>query len=201
MASILRSALTSFVLITAALGLCACNGDSGSGTGGGTGQLSPNGLELVPVTVAGEKFMVELAIDEDTIVRGLGSRESIPDDGGMLFVFDDVRPRSFLMRDCLVDIDIAFLSPSGRVVAMHTMKVEPPRGEDEGEVGETGTLQDSAASRAYHERLPKYTSRYRAQFALELKAGTFSRLGVKEGDSISFDKAGLKKRAANADSR
>jgi hypothetical protein len=70
---------------------------------------------------------------------------------------------------------------------MHEMKAEPPRGEGEGKDGE--------ANERYESRLPKYSSRYPATFAIELRAGTIRKLGLKEGDLAVFDHAALKKMA------
>ena len=59
--------------------------------------------------------------------RGLGGRTHIDPHGGMLFVFPFRTPTAFVMRDCPVPIDVAFLDSSGRVIAVHEMTPEPPR--------------------------------------------------------------------------
>ena len=133
------------------------------------------------VRVAGESFYVEVAADDATRMLGLGGRDHIEPDGGMLFVFPRAEPRHFVMRDCLVPIDIAFLDGSGRVLTTYTMPIEEPQREGESEV-------------AYETRLKRYSSRFPSEFVLELREGTLKRLGVKEGDLVEFDTAGLKKR-------
>ena len=113
-------------------------------------------------------------------VRAIGGVETVDPDGGMFFVFPDARPRSFWMYDCLTAIDIAYVDPIGYVTAIHTMPAEPPRGETESEI-------------AYRERLPGYSSRYPAQFAIELAPGMFESLGIEVGDRLSIPMDRLKR--------
>ncbi len=131
------------------------------------------------VIIAGELFHLEMASDDSTRIKGLMGRTEIASDGGMLFVFPTSQVRQFWMGYCLVDIDIMFLDPNGRVTAIHTMKTEAPRKEDESES-------------AYSARLAGYPSVYAAQFAIELRAGSIERLGVNVDDKIKLDLARLK---------
>ena len=43
----------------------------------------------------------------------------------MLFAFPDARERQFVMRDCLIPLDIVFLDPGGRVIRTAHMPLEP----------------------------------------------------------------------------
>ena len=132
------------------------------------------------IEIGGELFELELAADAGTRFRGLSGRSHIPRSGGMLFVFEGMRPRAMVMRDCPVPIDVAFLNESGRVVGLHAMRVEPARkpGESPG---------------AYEARLPLYTSGGPARFAVEVAGGRLAELGVSEGDLLVFDAARLAK--------
>jgi hypothetical protein len=140
----------------------------------------PEGRELV--TIKGERFFLEPAIDEATRFKGLGGRETIEPSGGMIFVFPQPRQLAFVMRDCKAPIDIAFLSESGRVMTIHEMKPEEPQKPGESDM-------------AYETRLPRYPSRFPCRYAVEVAGGTWDRLGVREGDEILFDLDGLKARA------
>jgi uncharacterized membrane protein (UPF0127 family) len=53
--------------------------------------------------------------------RGLMHRESLPEGRGMLFVFPDVRIRSFWMKDTLIPLDIAYLDENLRVADIQGM--------------------------------------------------------------------------------
>ncbi|MCL4686057.1 DUF192 domain-containing protein [Myxococcota bacterium] len=136
--------------------------------------VAQSGLSTIPVQIAGESFRLELAADTETMFRGLGGRTQIPVRGGMLFAYPAPRSLAFVMRDCLVPIDIAFLAADGRVLNLHTMRVEPPRGDDE-----------SVA--AYEARLPSYRSSGPAQYGVEVAGGLLDELGVRPGDRIEFE--------------
>ena len=128
------------------------------------------------VTIKGETFNLELALDDDTRIQGLSDRPEIPADGGMLFVFPDEKRRAFVMRRCPVPIDIAFLDARGEVVWMHAMQVEPdPNAPDN--------------------RLKLYKSHHPTQFAIEFRDGTLRRLGLRQGDRIDLPLEDLKRRA------
>lgn len=134
------------------------------------------------VNVGGKTFTLELSMDPETRVKGLSGRESIPADGGMLFVFPDsqVTKHEFVMRDCPVPIDILFLDRSKRVTASHAMQVEPARKEGEDMM-------------AYENRLKRYSSRFDAQYAIELKGGTIEGMTIKPGEFIAIDPELVKK--------
>ena len=135
-----------------------------------------------PVVIAGETFRLEPAVTAKARQRGLGGREKIEDHGGMLFVLRDARLSAFYMKDCLIDIDIMFLDDRGRITAVHRMKKEPPRREDE-------------SIRAYESRLKLYPSRRPVRFAIELETGSIERLKLKPGRTIPLDLSRLKKLA------
>ncbi len=138
------------------------------------------GVEVVKIK--GRTFRLDLAADHQTRTIGLGGREVIPEDGGMLFVFPTAAGRKFVMRNCPVDIDVAFIDALGNVTAVHHMPAEPPQRADE-----TDFL--------YENRLTRYSSRFAVQFAIELKGGTMAELGLKAGDYIDLDYKRLKRLA------
>ncbi len=156
--------------------------------------ISPDG-KVITLRVGQGTFKLDLALDAATRMKGLGQRDSIADDGGMMFVFpdDQVRVQGFLMRDCSFPIDILYLDGSGRVLTRHTMQPEPPRGAGEGKPGVENNT--DAENIKYESRLPQYSSRFPAQFVLEFKGGTLEPLKLREGTKIEFDREELKKRA------
>jgi uncharacterized membrane protein (UPF0127 family) len=142
------------------------------------------------VTLDGKKFHLELALDGDTRFHGLSGRTEIAADGGMLFVFPQPVTTAFVMRDCPIAIDIIFLDGSGRIVAMHKMVAEDPRGAGETEIDPKSQVNDK-----YEARLKKYPSKFATQFVIELKGNTLDGLKLKETDKIDLDLVDLKKRA------
>jgi uncharacterized membrane protein (UPF0127 family) len=138
--------------------------------------------ELVWVPLAGETFSLELALDSETRHQGLSGRGVIPRRGGMLFVLPSPQPFAMVMRDCPAAIDVAFLDARGSVVEIHEMQPEAPR-----RTGETPFQ--------YESRLRIYPSPVPVQFAIEVGGGHLRRVGLRVGDRIPLDTAGLIERA------
>jgi len=140
-------------------------------------------LKTERVVIGGQPFDLELALDEKARQKGLMDRTSIPDHGGMLFVFPDsqVQVQRFWMAHCLVDMDIIYLDPQGTVTATHHMKMEPPQ-------------RANGSNTDYEARVTKrYSSGYPAQFAIEIQAGWLDRLKLRVGvDRVPVDVAKLK---------
>jgi hypothetical protein len=160
-----------------------------AGVIGGCGESSTpadGGLVRVDVTDnAGAKhtFFLEPALDNDTRVLGLSHRTQIAPDGGMIFVFTAAREQNFVMRHCLVPIDIVYVDSAGRVVAEHAMVPEEAQREGESDTD-------------YELRLKRYSSRFSVPYVLEFAGGTNERLGIEAGDEIKiFGLEALRSRA------
>ncbi len=166
MATILTTRSTNRIVQLAML-LCACSMLWGCS--------KPAVVEgVMAVEISGKTFQLDIVADNESRTVGLGGRKSMGADEGMLFSFPDAKVRRFLMRDCVFDIDIIFLDAAGRITAMHAMPVEPPRAEDE-------------SLTMYERRLPTYSSRYSAKYAIELVGGMLETLDLKEGQRIEMD--------------
>jgi len=84
----------------------------------------------------------------------------MPDDEGMLFVFEYPQPLSFWMKNTYLPLDIAFVSTDYRVLNILPMKP----------MDET----------------PRYTSAGPALYAIETNQRWFAKHGIKAGDRIRF---------------
>ncbi|MEM8783114.1 MAG: DUF192 domain-containing protein [Planctomycetota bacterium] len=135
----------------------------------------PVTAETLRVTLGDQSFDLELALEPATRIQGLSDRAYIAPDGGMLFAFPRAGNLNFVMRRCLVPIDIVFLDPGGRITATHAMQIEPYDRPDR--------------------LLRKYGSRYPAQFAIEVAGGTLESLALRPGDRIDLPLEDLKARA------
>lgn len=62
---------------------------------------------------------LELAVSPAEHGRGLMFRESLADDEGMLFVFEDEAERTFVMRGMDFPIDIVFVGADGQITTIH----------------------------------------------------------------------------------
>jgi uncharacterized membrane protein (UPF0127 family) len=62
--------------------------------------------------------VVEVADDALRRERGLMYRQELPDDRGMLFVFDEEGEHSFWMKNTVIPLDIIFIDAQGRVTGV-----------------------------------------------------------------------------------
>ena len=69
------------------------------------------------VEINGNKIPVELAVTQQEKAYGLMNRINLT--GGMLFVYDDEKPRQFWMKDTLVPLDIVFIDKNNEIVTIH----------------------------------------------------------------------------------
>lgn len=101
-----------------------------------------------------DTVVAEVARTPDERATGLMYRESVPDGTGMLFVFPDVAPRSFWMRNTYVDLDIAYMGADFRIVSIRQMQAL-----------DSISVPSGAA----------------AQYALEVRQGWFEERGIEVG--------------------
>lgn len=128
------------------------------------------------VVLKGQNYKVEIADDYKSREKGLMHRESLPKDSGMLFVFDDQRPRSFWMQNTLIPLDILYFDKNLKLVSVQ--KNVPPC-----------TLPDQATAAIKgipYTRCPSYPSKGPAQYVLELNAGTSDEIGLKPRDTLQL---------------
>jgi uncharacterized membrane protein (UPF0127 family) len=110
------------------------------------------------------RVRLEIAQSETEIERGLMYRKSLPTDTGMLFVLGRSEVREFWMKNCEMDIDVAFIDKDGVIVTVHEMKKEA--------AGTTDL------------ELKRYSSRGAATYAVEMEGGWYAKKGIKAGDRV-----------------
>ncbi|MBX3355023.1 MAG: DUF192 domain-containing protein [Phycisphaeraceae bacterium] len=159
-------------VVAVMIGMVVAQGSGGSAST--APKRSPAGLPIETIRVNGEAFETEIAADDASRAKGLGGRTSIGAQEAMLFVFRQSDIQRFWMKDCLMDVDIVFLDRTGRITATHEMKQEPAK-------------QPGESDAQYQARLPFYSSDKEALYAMEFKAGTIQRLGLKPGQTITLD--------------
>jgi uncharacterized membrane protein (UPF0127 family) len=119
---------------------------------------TPDGEVLGSVTAA-------VADTPDLRYLGLSDTESLPEDRGMLFVYDSMQDLTFVMRRMDFGIDIVYADADGRITSIHHA---PAPGPDE-----------NGASQTYPGR---------GQYVLEVNYGWTTDRGVEEGDVLRFDR-------------
>lgn len=118
--------------------------------------------EIIIETFKGPDILlnVELAITEEQQIQGLMNRASMPENHGMLFLFNDLSVRSFWMRNTLIPLDILFLDKDGTIHHIHPM------------------------AQPLDERL--VSSGRPAAAVLEINGGLSQRLGIAVGDKVKY---------------
>lgn len=95
-----------FCIIFSALSVFATNGDN---------------LPTTTIIINPElKIEAELAYTDETRMKGLMFRESLPEDAGMLFIFPYMDQHSFWMKNTLIALDIIWLNDKKEIVYFTT---------------------------------------------------------------------------------
>ncbi len=111
----------------------------------------------------GETIIADLAISEEDRARGLMFRETLFDDQGMLFVFEEEGLYSFWMKNMNIAIDILWLDKDKRII--HLERNVPPCKKDP---------------------CPSYAPQVHAKYVLELNAGSIEKRKLKLYERIDF---------------
>lgn len=112
------------------------------------------------------KIKVEVADTQAKRSKGLGGKQSLASDEGMLFVFPKADKYPFWMKGLAFPLDFVWIR--GEVVVDILQDVQPPS---------PGQTDDS---------LPIYLPREEVDKVLEINAGTIQRLDIKVGDAIKL---------------
>lgn len=122
------------------------------------------------VRLSDRLFIMELALTPEQRAQGLMGRTSLADNKGMLFVFPDIEPFpaevTFWMKNCLMPIDVIFISRERQITAIHEMQPPLPGTPDR--------------------ELLTYSSNGPVQFAIELRGGLAAELGLQIEDIIDL---------------
>lgn len=105
---------------------------------------------------------IEIAEDEYEIQTGLMYRKSMLDNRGMLFIFEDVRPRAFYMKNTDFGLDIIFLDADMTVLNIHKNAVP----------GDQSSLPSDGPTK----------------YVLEVNAGFSDRWNLEPGDRMEFSR-------------
>lgn len=116
---------------------------------------------VVLTTGTGEHaYDVEIAVSPTEKARGLMFRRSLPQDGGMIFLYDQPRVMSMWMRNTYIPLDMVFITEQGTVLRI----------EENTEPFSTDVIYSGGDAIA----------------VLELNAGEAARIGLKPGDRVSY---------------
>ena len=105
---------------------------------------------------------VEVAETQEQHNYGLMNRNKMPENLGMIFVFDTNEVRSFWMKNTFIDLSIGYFDQNKVLFQILDMKA-------------TSLMQQD---------FPSYVSSGPARFALEVPKGWFQKHGIKIGDKF-----------------
>jgi uncharacterized membrane protein (UPF0127 family) len=124
-------------------------------------RACPMALPTIPVTAKGVHLVAEVAAVPEARSCGLSHRSELPQNHGMLFVFQNTKQVSFWMKDTHIPLSIAFIDDHGQIVDIQKMDPIP-------------------STQTYNSPLP-------VRYALEVNQGWFEKNGIGLGDRVEFD--------------
>ena len=139
---------------------CASRSSEGAGPGASPSPTFRKGTAIIETDGGAVMVEIEVADSPAQHVQGLMNRESLDEDGGMLFLFFEDQDGPFHMKDTLIPLSIAFFDRDG--VILKILDMEPC---------------ESDPCVSYHPGVVY-------QGALEVNQGAFDEWGVEIGDKI-----------------
>lgn len=125
-------------------------------------------LKQTQVKVGSKLIKIEVADTPQERAKGLGGRESLASDSGMLFIFSESKQYQFWMKDMKFPLDIIFIN-NGIVVDFLKNVPNPAPNQKDSD-------------------LPRLQPTTAVDMVLEVNAGFIEASGVNIGDSVSLIK-------------
>ena len=120
----------------------------------------PLELPAATISIKGHTLTVKLATTPKARGCGLSNRVKLPQNNGMLFIYPNLGPRTFWMKDTHIPLSIAFLDDSGQILRIQHM---------------TSMQTDE-----------RYRSLQPVRYALEVNQGWFAEYGIGVGDIVEM---------------
>src|SRR5271165_3727900 len=80
------------------------------------------GLRTADLKISNVPLTVEVADTPQASENGLMFRDSLPQDHGMLFIFEEPKKASFWMKNTKIPLSIAYIDSNGRILEIRSMK-------------------------------------------------------------------------------
>ncbi len=81
-------------------------------------EINDKESNLVDITIGDKKYKVEIADTPEKQEKGLMGRKSLPENQGMLFIYDEPQDLSYWMKDTFISLDIIFIDDDMEVVSV-----------------------------------------------------------------------------------
>lgn len=115
MINIKTIAVISAVLVTAAVIIYIINGQTYNETASQP-QSSKEGYHQAKVDVNGFEILADIAYTDEQQAKGLSIKDSLNENEGMLFIFQNEGQHNFWMNKMKFPIDILWLDSAGKVI-------------------------------------------------------------------------------------
>lgn len=115
-------------------------------------------LQRIPLSIGIHQIDTQLAVTSEQREIGLMFRKEMPQNEGMLFVFESPTRLCFWMKNTLLPLTAAFVADDGTIVNLENMKPQ--------------TTESHCSAKP-------------VRFVLEMNQGWFAKKGVKPGSRIS----------------
>lgn len=138
----------------------------------------------VPITI-------EQAATVEEKTWGLMQRAELPENHGMLFIYQKPQKLSFWMFNCLIDLSLAFLDENSVITEFRQLRAYPEKMDPKRQVLSLEDLKkypffDPILIFFYKKQV---SSSRKAQYALEMRDGWFRQNGVKVGDRLVWERS------------
>lgn len=122
-----------------------------------SGGACADPLLTYPLTIKGQVLRAELARTEEEKRQGLMGRKHLPENAGMLFIYEREGLWAMWMKNTYVPLSVAFIDRNGVILNIEDMQ---PLTEDSHQAAKP------------------------AKYALEVNQGWFAKRGIKRGDRV-----------------
>ena len=123
-------------------------------------------VTFFPSNATSISITCEIASTPQKRSEGLMNRVELPDDKGMLFVYETPQNLSFWMKNTLIPLDIIFLDETGVVINIESADIEPDVSDKD---------------------LTRYYSLRPAKFVVEINQGLSTLYGIEEGTPVLIE--------------
>lgn len=125
-------------------------------------------LPTLKLWLGREEMIAEIASAPVEIATGMMYRTNMPENAAMLFVFSDanIGPKNFYMRNCVVPLSAAYITPDGTIAEI--IDLQP--GDERGVQSQSSNL----------------------QFVLEVPQGWFARHNIRPGMTVRTERGSLR---------
>ena len=117
----MTTSIRQFVLRSMALTLTLCWVLLSAACQPKAADTSPFGLRIAELKISNVPLTVEIADTPQASENGLMFRDSLPEDRGMLFLFEQPKKASFWMRNTKIPLSIAYIDSTEKILEIKSM--------------------------------------------------------------------------------